>query len=119
MVTHPWKMVYRAAALETNEGLLGKRITVAQEALMTRLTTLTGAEENWSEIRAIEKALRNLLVIKFERFGPGRVCLDSHCRGKSFAFIFTRSIRAVTSRLGNCGNSSLRRFGWRSDHCAN
>jgi len=62
-------MVYRAAALETNKDLLEKRITVAQEALLNRLTTLTRAKENWSEIRAIEKALRNLLVIKFERLG--------------------------------------------------
>jgi hypothetical protein len=69
MATRPWKMVYRAAALETNKDLLEKRITVAQEALLDRLTTLTSAKENLSEIRAIQKALRNLLVIKFERLG--------------------------------------------------
>jgi len=69
MATRPWKMAYRAAALESNKAILEKRISVAQEALMTRLIALTGSEEQRSEIRDIERALRTLLVIKFERLG--------------------------------------------------
>lgn len=66
---YPWKAAYRAAALESNKALLEKRITLAQEVLMTRLRALTGAEEQRSEIRAIEKALKTLAVIKWERLG--------------------------------------------------
>jgi len=35
MATRPWKIAYRAAALESNKALLEKRITVAQDVLMT------------------------------------------------------------------------------------
>ena len=69
MATRSWKVAYRAATSETDNSLLEKRISAAREAMMTRLITLTDTPENKSEIRAIEKALRTLQVIKWERLG--------------------------------------------------
>ncbi len=67
MAPRPWKIAYRTAASESNNTLLGKRISAAQEAMVTRLLELRAGQENRSEIRAIEKALRTLAVIKWER----------------------------------------------------
>jgi hypothetical protein len=69
MAIHSWRMAYRAAVLEPNKALLEERITAAQRAMMQRLTELAGAQEDRSEIRSIEKSLRNLVVIKWERLG--------------------------------------------------
>jgi hypothetical protein len=69
MAIHSWRMTYRAAVLEPNKALLEERITAAQRAMMQRLTELAGALEDRSEIRSIEKGLRNLVVIKWERLG--------------------------------------------------
>jgi hypothetical protein len=66
---YPWKVAYRAAALEPDNALLEKRIAAAQEVMMTRLIELFSTQTNRSEIRAIEKALRTLVVIKWERLG--------------------------------------------------
>ncbi len=69
MVPSAWKIAYRAATLESDSAQLGMRITTAQEAMMARLLELSSTQENRSEIRAIEKALRTLAVIKWERLG--------------------------------------------------
>ena len=66
---YPWKMAYRAAALKPDNGLLEKRISAAQEAMIARLLELSATQENRGEIRAIDKALRTLAVIKWERLG--------------------------------------------------
>ena len=60
---------YRAVALEPNNARLKKRISAAQEAMMARLLEMRGTQEHRGEIRAIEKALRTLAVIKWERLG--------------------------------------------------
>jgi hypothetical protein len=62
-----WKIAYRAAALEPDNALLETRIRAAQEVMMARLLELLSTQENRSEVRAIEKALRTLVVIKWER----------------------------------------------------
>jgi hypothetical protein len=69
MAPSPWKMAYRVAALEPNNALLEERISAAQQVMMARLIELFSTQENRSEIRAIEKALRTLAVIKWERLG--------------------------------------------------
>ena len=69
MAPSTWKTAYRAAALEPNNALLEKRISAAQQVMMARLIELLSTQENRSEIRAIEKALRTLAVIKWERLG--------------------------------------------------
>jgi hypothetical protein len=67
--TDSWKIAYRAAALEPNNARLEKRISAAQKVMMARLLELSSTQENRGEIRAIEKALRTLAVIKWERLG--------------------------------------------------
>jgi len=69
MAPSTWKMAYRAVALEPNNARLKKRISAAQEAMMARLLEMRGTQEHRGEIRAIEKALRTLAVIKWERLG--------------------------------------------------
>jgi hypothetical protein len=67
MTPRPWKIAYRAAALEPDNALLETRIRAAQEVMMARLLELFSTQENRGEVRAIEKALRTLVVIKWER----------------------------------------------------
>ncbi len=69
MAPSPWKTAYRAAALEPHNALLEERINAAQQVMMARLIELFSTQENRSEIRAIENALRTLAVIKWERLG--------------------------------------------------
>jgi hypothetical protein len=69
MAPSPWKIAYRAAVLEPNNALLEKRIAAAQDLMMTRRLELIGIQKKRSEIRSIEKALRTLAVIKWERLG--------------------------------------------------
>jgi hypothetical protein len=69
MAPSPWRLAYRAAALEPDNARLEKRIKAAQDLMMLRLLELFNTQENRSEIRAIEKALRTLSVIKWERLG--------------------------------------------------
>ena len=47
----PWKRVYRAATLETNNARLEKRIQTAEATLLARLIDLEGLRENELEIR--------------------------------------------------------------------
>ena len=69
MAPSAWKIAYRAAILEPNKALLEKRIAAAQDLMMTRRLELIGIQKKRSEIRSIEKALRTLAVIKWERLG--------------------------------------------------
>jgi hypothetical protein len=69
MAPAPWKIAYRAAALESDNALLENRIKAAQDLMMSRLLELFDTHADRSEIRAIEKALRTLSVIKWERLG--------------------------------------------------
>jgi len=68
--TSSWKVAYKAAVLEPNSILLDNRISAAQEVMMQRLRELNGSQKNRGEIRAIQKAIRTLAVIKWERLGP-------------------------------------------------
>jgi hypothetical protein len=63
----PWKRVYRAATLETNNARLEKRIQIAEATLLARLIDLEGLRENELEIRAIENAIRTLWTIRWRR----------------------------------------------------
>ena len=63
----PWKRVYRAATLETNNARLEKRIQTAEATLLARLIELEGLRENELEIRAIENAIRTLWTIRWRR----------------------------------------------------
>jgi hypothetical protein len=69
MAPSPWKVAYRAAALEPDDALLEKRISTARALMTSRLIELISAQKNIGEIRAIQKALKTLVAIKWERLG--------------------------------------------------
>jgi len=69
--TTSWKIAYKAAAMEPNNALLENKISTAQEVMLERLRELNGSQKNRSEIRAIQKAIRTLAVVKWEKVGPG------------------------------------------------
>ncbi len=69
MAPSPWRIAYRAAALEPDNARLEERVKAAQAVMMSRLVELVSSQGDRSEIRAIEKGLRTLVVIKWERLG--------------------------------------------------
>ena len=69
MAPSPWKVAYRAVALEPDNALLEKRISTARALMTSRLIELISAQKNLGELRAIHKALKTLVVIEWERLG--------------------------------------------------
>ena len=62
---HPdWKILYRAAILETNKSVLSQRVSEAEEAMILRGRELSYSNGDPEEKEALEDALYTLRALK-------------------------------------------------------
>jgi hypothetical protein len=66
-----WQREYESALLETDNGVLFKRVEVAEAAILTRRDALEHDSSGKTERSAIEDALANLRVLKRDRLHFG------------------------------------------------
>jgi len=66
-----WQREYESALLETDNGVLFKRVEVAEAAILTRRDALEQDSSGQTERGAIEDALANLRVLKRDRLHFG------------------------------------------------
>jgi hypothetical protein len=61
-----WRDLYAAAILEMDNERLPKLIHLAEESIGLRLISLTGSEEDCTDLREIKAALESLELLKHE-----------------------------------------------------